>query len=127
MDDAVDAILAAARTSAALGQAYNLCDGGGGTWRTYVDGLADALALPRPWLNLPFSVAMLTARILELPWHVLPTLPGRPLLTRHAVLLLGRNQEFPIHKAVAELGFRPRVPLAEGIARSAAWLKQTQP
>jgi len=127
VDDAVDAMLAAAHSSAALGQAYNLCDGGGGTWRTYVDGLADALSLPRPWLNLPFPVAMLVARAMELPYRLVPRLGGRPLLTRHAVLLLGRDQEFPIHKAELELGFRPRVKLAEGIERSAAWLRSQSP
>ena len=123
VDDAVSAMLAAAQAPVAVGQAYNLCDGGGGTWRAYVDGLADALGLRRPWLNLPFSVAMLVARAMELPYRLYPRLAGRPLLTRHAVLLLGRDQEFPIAKAVAQLGFRPRVGLEEGIARSAAWLR----
>lgn len=126
VDDAVDAMLAAAHAPAAVGQAYNLCDAGGGSWRAYVDGLADALGLPRPWLNLPFAAAMLAARAMELPYRLRPSLRGRPLLTRHAVLLLGRDQEFPIQKAVAELGFRPRVGLEEGIARSAAWLKREQ-
>ena len=126
VDDAVDAMLAAAHAPVALGQAYNLCDGGGGTWRAYVDGLADALSLPRPWLNLPFPVAMLAAHGMELPYRIVPRLSGRPLLTRHAVLLLGRDQEFPIHKAATDLGFRPRVDLADGIARSAAWLRTAQ-
>ncbi len=126
VDDAVDAMRAAAGLSAARGQVYNLCDGGGGTWRAYVDGLADGLGLPRPWLNLPFPAAMLAARAMELPYRTWARLPGRPLLTRHAVLLLGRDQEFPIAKAVAELGFRARVGLGEGIARSVAWLEETE-
>ncbi len=49
-------------------------------------------------------------------------LSGRPLLTRHATLLLALNQEFPTAKAKETFGFSPKISLAEGIARSVAWL-----
>ena len=123
VDDAVNGMLLAATLPAALGQAYNLCDGAGGTWREYVDGLADALGYKHAWIDLPYGFAGLTAKIMETPWRLLPRLPGRPLLTQHAVVLLGRDQEFPIARAQAELGFTPRVFLAEGLGRSADWFK----
>jgi nucleoside-diphosphate-sugar epimerase len=59
---------------------------------------------------------------MELPYGAL-RVKQRPLLTRHAVHLLGRSQEFPAAWARADFGFAPRVSFAEGIARSAAWLK----
>ena len=53
-------------------------------------------------------------------------LGGRPLLTRHAVYLLARNQEFPIEKAKSGFGFSPGISVEEGIRRSVAWLKDSQ-
>ena len=60
---------------------------------------------------------------MEAPFRYL-AMPGRPLLTRHAVFLLGRPQEFPAQKACAELDFDPKVSVDEGIARSVDWLKR---
>ncbi|HTW44369.1 MAG TPA: NAD-dependent epimerase/dehydratase family protein [Acidobacteriaceae bacterium] len=123
VDNAVDAMLAAAQDKAALGQVYNLSDGTGANWQDYVGGLADGLGCRRPWIDLPYRAAMAVAGAMEMPYHLVKALPGRPMLTRHAVYLLGRDQEYPCDKARAELGFRPRVSLAEGIARSVEWVK----
>lgn len=123
VDDVAMAMITAAASSRTLGEAYNLCDGAGGTWREYVDGLADALTLKRAWLDLPYAMAEALARVMELPWKALPRLGGRPLLTRHAVVLLGRDQEFPIAKARADFGFAPGTSLKEGLRGSAEWLR----
>lgn len=122
VDDAVDAMIAAARNPAAEGQAYNLSGGGGATWKEYVNGLARGLGARLPWIDLPFGMAIGIAHAMEAPFHYLP-IPGRPPLTRHAVFLLGRHQEFPAHKARAELDFSPKTSVNEGIARSVDWLK----
>jgi nucleoside-diphosphate-sugar epimerase len=66
---------------------------------------------------------MAIAGAMEAPYRWMKMLPGRPMLTRHAVLLLGRGQEFPNSKARAELGFVSRVSMEEGIARSVEWVK----
>lgn len=124
VDNAVDAMLAAARSETALGQVYNLSDGSGANWQDYVGGLADGLGCRRPWINLPYRAAMAVAGAMEATWSLVKVMPGRPILTRHAVYLLGRDQEYPADKARAELGFRPRVSLAEGIARSVEWVKR---
>lgn len=122
VDDAVGAMIAAARTPAAEGRAYNLSDGSGTTWKQYVNALARGLGCKLPWIDLPFGVAFGIAHAMEAPFRF-PAMPGRPPLTRHAVFLLGRHQEFPAHKARAELGFAPKVSVDEGIARSVHWLK----
>jgi nucleoside-diphosphate-sugar epimerase len=49
--------------------------------------------------------------------------PGRPLLTRHAVYLLARDEEFPIDRIRRELGFEPAISFEEGMARTVQWLK----
>lgn len=122
VDDAVDAMLAAARSPAAEGRAYNLSDGSGATWKEYVSGLARGLGCKFPWIDLPFRVAIGIARAMEAPFHYL-AMPGRPPLTRHAVFLLGRQQEFPADRAHTDLDFAPKVSVDEGIARSVDWLK----
>ena len=118
VDDVCRAMLLAASAERAAGQAYNLSSTDGTTWRDYTGAIAAALRLPTPWLQLPFRAAMALAAAAEFPHTA--GLPGRPLLTRHAVYLLGRNQQYRTSKAQAELNWEPRIGLAEGIACSVA-------
>jgi nucleoside-diphosphate-sugar epimerase len=122
VDHVAQAMMDAVERPVTLGRAYNVSDETGTTWREYTHALADAMGYPRARLSLPFSVAMTLGQIMEGP-HGLLRLSARPLLTRHAVHLLGQSQEFRAARARADLGFAPKVPLAEGVARSAAWLR----
>ncbi len=121
VDNVADAMLDAAHHPNTLGQAYNISDGTNATWRGYLTAFAGQLGTRPPWINLPFRVALTLAKLFEAP-HRYAGLRGRPLLTRHAVLLLGRNQEFPAAKACRDFGFHPAISLEEGIRRSVAWL-----
>ena len=125
VDNVVDALLSAAESASSIGKAYNLRDETEESWRDYVQALADALDMPRPWLKLPFPAAYGTAAVFE-RLQLLLRLPGRPPLTRHAVLLLARNAAFPIERARNDLGFRSAVSFGEGLALTAAWLKSGQ-
>ena len=98
VDNVAEAMFAAAASAKTLGEAYNISDGTNATWREYCALFARELGTPEPWIDLPFGLAMGMARGLEAVHRTL-RLPGRPLLTRHAVLLLGRDQEFPAEKA----------------------------
>jgi nucleoside-diphosphate-sugar epimerase len=122
VDNVAAAMMAAADSPNAVGHAYNVCDETGVTWREYTDALADALGYKRAWLALPFSAAMGLGAAMEVPYRLLKA-SKRPLLTRHAAYLLGREQEFSAARAREDFGFEPRVSLAEGIARSAAWVQ----
>ncbi|ADW70635.1 NAD-dependent epimerase/dehydratase family protein [Granulicella tundricola] len=122
VDNVVEAILTASSSPQTLGRTYNISDGTNATWRHYITHFAAQLKLPMPWIDLPFAAATQAARLFEIP-HRLLHLGGRPLLTRHAVLLLGRNQEFPIARAIEDFAFNPAISFEEGIARSAAWVQ----
>jgi nucleoside-diphosphate-sugar epimerase len=122
VDHVAQAMMDASESPVTLGRAYNICDETDTTWREYTHALADALGYRRPWLSLPFSTAIRLGRGMEAPYGLL-RLSARPLLTRHAVHLLGQSQEFPAARARADFGFAPKVPFAEGIARSAAWVR----
>jgi nucleoside-diphosphate-sugar epimerase len=122
VDNVADAMIAAATSEKTIGRVYNITDATDVTWKEYVTLLADGLELKRPWLNLPSAIALHLGRALETGHRMLP-LPGRPLLTRHAVLLLSRDQEYPVTRAREDFGFEPRVSFAEGMERSIAWMK----
>ena len=122
VDNAVDGMLTAATARDSVGRAYNLADGGGVTWRSYFDTLANGLGLPRASIDLPSRAALALAGIMEAP-HRFLGIPGRPLLTRHAVLLLSRDQEYPIDRARHDLGFSAKVDFEDGMRRTIAWLR----
>ena len=124
VDNVAHAMITAADSSATVGEAYNIADGTHASWREYATMFARQLGVRPPWIDLSFGTAMTAAGVFEASHRSLG-LRGRPLLTRHAVYLLGRNQEFPIEKARRDFAFTPRVSLEEGIARSVAWLVQT--
>lgn len=124
IDNAVQALIQAATMPVSEGKAYNIADGTGRTWREYVDAMANALGTPRARLNIPSGMAQVLATTME-TCHRSLRLPGRPLLTRHAVYLLSRNQEFPVSRARCDLGIQPTVDFEEGIARSAHWFVQS--
>jgi nucleoside-diphosphate-sugar epimerase len=126
VDNVAEAMITAAFSDETAGQAYNLADGSGVSWRAYVDALADGLGYRRPWINLPFPAAMAAAGAMELPYRPFGRwrgVKGRPLLTRHAVYILGRSQEVSIEKARREFGYRALVSFDEGIAHTVEWLK----
>ena len=127
VDNAVDAMIAAANSSVTLGQAYNLSDDTRETWKGYVEMLAAGLGCKPPWIDLPMRAAMTLAGAMETVHRLLRRRSGRPMLTRHAVCLLGRDQEFPISKLRAAIGYVPQVSLAEGMERSVAWVRQMKP
>ena len=122
VDNAVNAMISAAWIAGAQGAAYNLTDGTNITWKEYVEALAEGLGFKAPWINLPYTAAMALAGAMEAPYRWITSIPGRPMLTRHAVALLGRDQEFPSDKARSELGNYSQISMGEGMARSVAWL-----
>lgn len=122
IDTVAQALLDASSSPATEGKAYNLADPAAHTWAHYLQLFAGQLGSPAPWINFSFRNALRFARMLEKP-HRLLHLAGRPLLTQHAVYLLGRNQNFPVTRAHQDFLFTPTISLEEGICRSIAWLR----
>ena len=121
--DAVAGLIAAAHSPRTLGEVYNLSGTDDLTWVDYVTALAQALDLPPPRLAPPCALALGAGYLAESLYRAL-RLRRRPLLTRHAVYLLCRDQGYPAARAQAHFGFAPTTSLAEGIARSAAWVAE---
>ncbi|MBN1945675.1 MAG: NAD-dependent epimerase/dehydratase family protein [Bradymonadales bacterium] len=87
------------------------------TKRELVTTIAQALGVRPPWLSLPAGPAWLVAILLELAGR---TVHVEPMLTRSKILMMSRNWGMDIGKARRDLGYNPKVDLAEGIARTVA-------
>jgi len=116
------AMITAARTAKAQGQAYNMRDISFETWKDFVDSLGQCF-VKGSWkaMNIPAPLAYGLAGTMECVYAAL-RIKQRPLLTRHAVHLLSRDQCFVVNKARCDLGFESWVSFEEGMARTRAWL-----
>ncbi|MBI3407197.1 MAG: NAD-dependent epimerase/dehydratase family protein [Planctomycetes bacterium] len=118
--DVAAGVILAANNPNAVGQAYNLCSEGEVTQKDLIDSLTDTLELPRITKHVPFFLAMRFAFLKELFARMLRR-KQPPTITRRAIYLIGRPPRFSIEKAKAELGWRPRVPVREGVPLALAW------
>jgi nucleoside-diphosphate-sugar epimerase len=126
VENLIDAAVLALDRDEARGQAFNVTDGLPVTWRQFLDDLADGLGYPRARWSVPLGVAKGLGFSLEHAYRGLRratrlTLP--PLLSRQAVDVLGRAQDFSNAKARNVLGWEPRVDYRLGLAATLEWLR----
>jgi ornithine--oxo-acid transaminase len=122
----VDAALLALRQEAAAGQAFNVTDGLDITWRQFTAGLAEGLGCPPARLSMPYWLAHTIGFTLEHGYRVIhrtTRLSTAPLLSRQAVQVMGRPQDFSNRKARALLGWEPRVDYPTGLEATLLWLR----
>ena len=79
--------------------------------------------MPRPTRERSHRVAYALASIWEYYYRIMGR-AQRPPLTRALVELMGTDQDYGIDKAVAQLGYRPRVSFSEGMRHVGDWLLQ---
>jgi hypothetical protein len=93
--------------------------------REFFDLISERLNLPRVDRKVPFRLAWRAASVLETVFRAI----GRrtpPPFTRRALLMLSRPTRFSIDKADRDLGWRPEVPIREGLADALAWNQELQ-
>jgi nucleoside-diphosphate-sugar epimerase len=130
VENLIDAILLALEQPAAAEGAFNVTDGLDVSWRRLIADLAAGLGCRAPRLSLPYRPAAAIAALLEHAYRALRRATGLsapPLLSRQAVAVLGRDQDFSNAAARATLGWEPRVGYADGLAATLAWLRDEQP
>lgn len=126
VENVVDAAVLALREPQAAGQTFNVTDGLDITWRRFLSDLADGLGVPPPRLNLPYAAAYALAVALENGYRLLRRATGLttgPLLSRQAVHVLGRNQDFSNRRAQEVLGWVPRISYRDGLRATLDWLR----
>lgn len=127
VENLVDAAVLALRNDAALGEAFNLTDELDITWKRFLGDLAEGLRCPEPRWSVPYGVAFGIAFALEHGYRLLrrtARVKTRPLLSRQAVHVLGRDQDFSSRKARETLGWAPRVSYRDGLAATIEWLRE---
>lgn len=126
VENLIDAALLACHHEAARGLAFNVSDGIDVTWQQFTDGLAAGLGAPPVRWSLPYRPASAIAFMLEHGYRLLRRSTGlrtAPLLSRQAVQVLGRNQDFSNRRASDLLGWSPRIDYDSGLEATLAWLR----
>jgi nucleoside-diphosphate-sugar epimerase len=126
VENLLDAALLALERDAASGEAFNVSDGLDVSWRRFTDDLAAGLGCPPVRWSVPYPLAYALGFSLEHGYRLLRRSTGltlAPLLSRQAVQVLGKNQDFSNRKLCALLGWEPRVDYTSGIERTLDWLR----
>jgi nucleoside-diphosphate-sugar epimerase len=118
--DVVQGLLLALDVKGAEGRAYNLSYGEPMTQEAYLRAIAQAVGAPPPRIHVPYSMLYSAAYAFERA-ATLTHSHRAPPVTPFGVAFLGLNSLHSHEKARRELGFEPRVPLSEGVRRTAEW------
>ncbi|MCA9653552.1 MAG: NAD-dependent epimerase/dehydratase family protein [Myxococcales bacterium] len=129
VDNLIDATVAAqerlAPGSPVAGQAYFITNAEPMDFFAFVDAVLDRIGLPRIRGRIPFGVAYPVAAIKE-AWDTLKggTLGNEGSFSRFTVRYMCTHHYFSIDKARRDLGYEPRVSIAEGLDRTVAHLRE---
>ncbi len=120
IDNLVDGILLAAKSDAAVGEAFIISDGVKTPWKEFLDGYARMLK--RDGLK---SISKSRAKVLGLMMEIVSRWTGKaPDLTRAIVGFWTQSGYFDISKARTVLGYAPRISLHQGMMQTEDWLRQ---
>jgi ornithine--oxo-acid transaminase len=126
VENLMDAATLALSHDAAPGHAFNVSDGLDITWKEFTDDLAEGLGYSKVRWSLPYWVANSIGFSLEHTYRLLrktTRLTVAPLLSRQAVHVLAKNQDFSNRKARDVLGWEPRVDYPTGLDATLTWLQ----
>ncbi|MGR9086848.1 MAG: NAD-dependent epimerase/dehydratase family protein [Gammaproteobacteria bacterium] len=126
VDNLTRIMMMAAESPVASGKSYNIRDVGNETWKDFVDGLGRCF-VEGSWgcSTLPAPVAYGVGCLMEGIYGIFG-IKARPLLTRHAVNLLSKDQGFDITRVQSELGFDSWVSFEQGMALTREWMRSEE-
>ena len=115
IENAANAAVLALTAPAAVGKTYTITNGEHALLWEVIRRVLQRLNIPAPQRVLPLGLAWSAALAME----GAAALSGRePRLTRYSVLILARTQTYDITAARRDLGYQPRITLAEGIEKT---------
>lgn len=127
VENAADAHVAAERALEAKGcpaggRAYFITNGEPVLLWEWINALLAAVDRPQVTKRLPLWAASALGGACEALWSVLP-LQGEPPMTRFVAAELAKDHWFDISAARRDLGYAPRVGMAQGTAELVQWLR----
>jgi len=120
IDNLVDGLLLVGRREEASCQTFFFRDDWQVTWKEYLTDVSAMLG-KKPRGSLPFSLAWALGFLSE---KITQPLGLRPVLTRHSVGLMGRDNDVDITKARAELGWETRITYEQAMNEIRAWVEE---
>jgi nucleoside-diphosphate-sugar epimerase len=127
VENAVDAHLRALDAlqpgAACAGKPYFISNGEPLSAREIVNDLLRAADAPEVDATIPYALAYAAGAVLEGAWKLL-RLAGEPPMTRFLAEQLSTPHWYDISAAARDFGYVPRIPVAEGLARTAAWWRR---
>jgi nucleoside-diphosphate-sugar epimerase len=120
--DVVEGLLLALDSDQALGQAYNISNDRPLTQSELMRAIAHEIGARPPRVHVPYRALYGAAWVAERV-ALLTRSKGEPVVTRHGVDLFGTDNRHAIDKARRELGYEPRVELAEGVRTTGNWYR----
>lgn len=125
VNNLVDVMIWATQAPQAQNAVFNVADPRPISWRQFLDDLRRGLA-GRGWIiDLPYSVAELSATLIETPYRLLRA-SQEPPLHRLIVRIFGRTCGHSAARLIAAGGPVGRVSYEESIAASVRWFRAKQ-
>lgn len=123
VQNAVHALILALTAPQAVGNTYTITNSEHVPLWELIRRALVQLGLPTRLRPIPLPVALALATAME----AVATVSGRePTLTRYTAAILARTQTYTIAAAERDLGYSPRISIADGIERTLAALAQQQ-
>ena len=120
IEDLVDGLILCAERPNAVGRTYILAGPRHVSLAEWIAEVARTVGSRGPWLRLPYPLLHVASTLCEAACR--PCTIEPPLHRRRASFFVNQRA-FTTRRAAAELGFRPRVDIREGVERTADWYR----
>jgi nucleoside-diphosphate-sugar epimerase len=123
VENVAEALLLALHAHTAIGKTYTITNDEHIVLWEVIRKVLQELRLSTQLRQIPLSVALAAAATMEARAALTGT---EPLLTRYSAAILARTQTYDIAAAKRDLGYAPSIPVATGIERTLAALKEQE-